>query len=239
MRFPLIFFVFCVAVILGFLLLGRSLWYPWYLSAKGDKTVVSVIEELSPDVRQRLIILFQTADMTYPPKEVAFLAIKDLKVLELWAKDNSVWKHITTYDIQAASGRLGPKLKEGDGQVPEGIYQIEGLNPNSAYHLSMKINYPNDFDLKWAKVEGRSRPGSDIFIHGEAVSVGCLAMGNEAIEELFFLADAVGIPNATVIIAPTDPRISSLIKSEYQRNWHKELDQIIESAFSEIVSGAR
>jgi hypothetical protein len=238
MKSPL-FLIILIILIVGFILFGRGVWYPWYLLAKGHKTVAQVIAELSPAVRPRVDFLFQRVKMSYPPEKIAFLAVKDSKVLELWAQNSQQWKHITSYDIQAASGGLGPKLQEGDRQVPEGIYRIAALNPNSAYHLSLKLNYPNTFDLKWAKVEGRSKPGSNIFIHGEAVSVGCLAMGNEAIEELFYLADTVGLANVLVIIAPTDPRISTLIKPEYQRNWHKELDQLIETAFLEIVSSAQ
>jgi hypothetical protein len=93
------------------------------------------------------------------------------------------------------------------------LYRIEGLNPNSTYHLSLKLNYPNDFDLKHAAIEGRSNPGSNIFIHGKAVSIGCLAMGDATIEELFVLAADVGKDNISVGIAPSDPRSTSLSTS--------------------------
>ena len=135
------------------------------------------------------------------------------------------------YNIQAASGRLGPKLREGDRQVPEGIYKVIGLNPNSSYHLSMKLNYPNKFDLSWAQKENRTQPGSNIFIHGKALSIGCLAMGDEAIEELFVLGNDVGISNIKVIITPTDPRAGNLIPPTESKPWVKELYQDIESAF--------
>ncbi len=111
---------------------------------------------------------------------------------------------------------------EGDGQVPEGLYRIESLNPNSSYHLSMKLNYPNTFDLKQAKSEGRDRPGSNIFIHGKSVSIGCLAMGDSAIEELFVLATDVGRKNIQVAIAPTDPRIK-LLQTTTQPAWVGQL----------------
>jgi len=71
---------------------------------------------------------------------------------------------VADYRITAASGTAGPKLREGDRQVPEGIYRIVGLNPNSRYHLSMKLDYPNAFDRHQAARDGRARPGSDIFI---------------------------------------------------------------------------
>ena len=104
----------------------------------------------------------------------------------------------------------GPKLKQGDRQVPEGIYHISRLNPNSNYHLSMKVDYPNQFDRDHAIDDGRTDLGGDIFIHGKAVSAGCLAMGDAAIEELFVLSAQVGTDNIRVIIAPSDPRLRPL-----------------------------
>ena len=135
---------------------------------------------------------------------------------------------IRDYSIQAASGVSGPKLRQGDRQVPEGVYRIAGLNPNSHYHLSMKLNYPNEFDLYHADQEGRFDPGGDIFIHGKAVSIGCLAMGDEAIEELFVLAAQVGKENVKVVIAPRDPRTLPLdTDTEGMPEWAGELyDQI-------------
>jgi len=113
---------------------------------------------------------------------------------------------IHRYPIQKLSGELGPKQREGDRQVPEGIYTIVALNPNSSYHLSMKLDYPNAFDRARALEDGRSHPGSNIFIHGKALSVGCLAMGDVAIEELFVLAADMGIEDITCVIVPRDPR---------------------------------
>ncbi len=65
-----------------------------------------------------------------------------------------------------------PKFKEGDGQIPEGIYGIEYLNPNSKFHLSMKINYPNSFDKEMAKIDNRKNLGGDIMIHGSNKTIG-------------------------------------------------------------------
>ena len=69
------------------------------------------------------------------------------------------------YPILAASGVLGPKLREGDKQVPEGIYGAEALNPNSKFHLSIRLNYPNTFDRRMAQSDGRTQLGGDIMIH--------------------------------------------------------------------------
>ena len=105
-----------------------------------------------------------------------------------------------------ASGAAGPKLAEGDQQVPEGIYSIDELNPNSRYHLSLRVGYPNDFDRARGREEGRKDLGGDIMIHGGASSVGCLAVGDEAVEELFVLAADCGLANTRLILSPVDFR---------------------------------
>ena len=116
------------------------------------------------------------------------------------------WKEPRIYSMTAFSGALGPKLREGDGQIPEGIYGIEYLNPNSSYYLSLKVSYPNASDRKRAKADGRTNLGGDIMIHGKAVTIGCVPVGDDAIEDIFYLVGAVGIKNVSVIIAPYDMR---------------------------------
>lgn len=203
-------------------LYGRTTWLPVSLAIAGSRTVAEIVDIYNKPVTKRLKPHFEKAGVAYPPEKITLLAIKDEKALEVWASDGSVHRYIHTYEIKKASGKSGPKLREGDRQVPEGIYRVVGLNPKSAYHLSMKLNYPNAFDLYYAKKEGRNRPGANIFIHGKAYSIGCLAMGDPAIEELFVLADFVGIDNISVIIAPSDPRKKKLqagIKSPLWVNW--------------------
>ena len=163
--------------------------------------------------------------------------------LELWARDSGEFRFIRDYHIQAASGVAGPKLRQGDRQVPEGIYHITKLDPNSHYHLSMKLNYPNEFDLLHARHEGRANPGSNILIHGKAASIGCLAMGDEAIEELFVLTTQVGAENVKVVIAPHDPRTYPLnADSEKDPEWTPELYSAISreiKALSPVVKVAK
>ncbi len=154
----------------------------------------------------RLKPYFERAQVSYPPQEIVFLATKEEKELELWARDHGDFTFIRSYPIREASGGPGPKLREGDKQVPEGIYRITHLNPNSQFHLSMRIDYPNSYDLMRAAKEGRSNLGGDIFIHGKAASTGCLAVGDIAVEELFVLVNKVGPERASVVIAPHDPR---------------------------------
>ena len=110
-------------------------------------------------------------------------AFKESRELELWLQNDQQWQLFRTYPVAAASGRLGPKLMEGDCQVPEGFYQITAkqLNPASNYHLAMNIGYPNAYDLH------RARTGSFIMIHGSNVSIGCLAMTDPCIEEIYLI----------------------------------------------------
>jgi len=111
-------------------------------------------------------------------------AFKTEKKIELWAKNNSdsVFVQIKVFPICELSGYIGPKRRSHDLQVPEGFYHISDLNPYSKYHLSMEVNYPNASD----SIRGCSgRLGNEIFIHGDCVSSGCLAMTDERIKELF------------------------------------------------------
>lgn len=126
------------------------------------------------------------AAAAYPPKHLLLRVIKSEKTLEVWAEHFYTGKlvQVKTYPIAAMSGTLGPKRREGDLQVPEGFYSVDKFNPNSNYHLSMRINYPNTSDRKRSK---KTQPGFDIFIHGNKVSAGCIAMTDPVIEELYTL----------------------------------------------------
>jgi len=213
---------------------GRTLWLPVYASMAGDRTVADAVAEYGERATRRLAAQFEAAGLAYPPSEIALVALKAERRLELWAAQGGVWRHVADYRITAASGVAGPKLREGDRQVPEGIYRIAGLNPNSRYHLSMKLDYPNAFDRRHAAQDGRTRPGSDIFIHGKAVSVGCLAVGDAAIEELFVLTASVGRSNVRVVVAPFDGRRAPLLPApDGLPPWTPELYRLIGEALRE------
>ncbi|HEX7830847.1 MAG TPA: L,D-transpeptidase family protein [Thermoanaerobaculia bacterium] len=163
------------------------------------------------------------------------LVFKHEKRFALWARnDAGAWRFIRNYPILAASGVAGPKLREGDSQVPEGVYRIEHLNPNSSYHLSMKVNYPNAFDRRMAKSDGRTRLGGDIFIHGKNVSVGCVALGDRAIEELFTLVAETGHARVRVIIAPHDVRGRGAAVPRGAPSWTAELYRTVAAALVEF-----
>lgn len=150
-------------------------------------------------------------------------AFKEEKLLEVFVKrkDSEKFDLFRSYPIAATSGVLGPKLAEGDGQVPEGFYfsSEKDLNPNSNYHLSFNIGYPNAYD------RFHKRTGSHIMIHGSNVSIGCLAMTDEKIEEIFTLADAAlhnGQPFFRINIFPfrmTEERMADSQRDANQPFW--------------------
>lgn len=212
---------------------ARPLWMPLYRQLDGQRSVQEVMARYGEAAEARLKPFFTEAKASYPPSHITLLTIKDEKKLELWTEEDGEKFFIRAYKIQAASGVGGPKLREGDRQVPEGIYQLEYLNPNSLYHLSMKINYPNTFDRAMATQENRTGLGGDIFIHGNAVSIGCLAMGDSAIEELFTLVVKSGLKNVDVIIAPSDPRKHNIAPlAQNQPKWVAGLYADITAGFS-------
>lgn len=205
----IVLFLICVWVVLaGLYFFGRSLWFPKVVRVSGMRTVADIIELYGASADADLQPEFAAAGAAYPPASLTFIALKQEKSLEIWAPGGRNQVLVSTYPILAASGGPGPKLREGDRQVPEGLYRLAGLNPNSSFHLSMKINYPNEFDLHHAAAEGRTSPGSDIFIHGREASIGCLAMGDPAIEKLFVMVARTGFENVEVIMAPYDFRVT-------------------------------
>lgn len=111
---------------------------------------------------------------------------KDEGLIELWMKKDARFELFEIYPICRHSGALGPKQKEGDRQAPEGFYEVglKNLNPNSKYHLAINMGYPNAYDKSWG------RTGAALMIHGACASIGCYALTNENIEEVYGLAEA-------------------------------------------------
>ncbi len=180
-------------------------------TVKGRKTVADRLAQYGDGVFNRLAARFNAIGIEYPPRRMVLIGLKQEQLLEVWVSDGSApFRHLKTYPILGTSGTLGPKLAQGDRQVPEGLYQIESLNPNSAFHLALRVNYPNRFDQAKGKLDGRTQLGSDIMIHGSTASIGCLAMGDPAAEELFVLAARTGVENVSVILSPVDFRVREL-----------------------------
>jgi hypothetical protein len=229
--------------VLVFPLLTLVFWFYWgtvrmrnMSNDSPKKTVEERLQQFGPQTRARLKTFFDAAHVSYPPARLTLVGLKEEKTLEVYAAGiNQTLTFIHSYPVLAASGDIGPKLKEGDRQVPEGLYSIESLNPNSAYHLSLRINYPNTFDRHHAQAEGRSNLGGDIMIHGGAVSIGCLAMGDDAAQDLFVLAADTGITNINVILSPVDFRkVKTVPPSDKLPAWTDALYQSIKSNLNEL-----
>ena len=114
-------------------------------------------------------------------------AFKYEKKLEVWVQGDfdSDYRLIKEYDFCISSGSLGPKRKQGDGQIPEGYYFLSRFNPNSNYYLSLGVNYPNPSD---SKQSDNKRLGGDIYIHGSCQSIGCIPITDDGIKELYWLS---------------------------------------------------
>ena len=110
---------------------------------------------------------------------------KEESELEIWVQGSERFELFRTWPICTWSGELGPKLIEGDGQSPEGFYYVQSsrMNPSSTFHLSFNLGYPNAFD------RSHERTGSYLMVHGNCVSIGCYAMTDAGIEQIWALAD--------------------------------------------------
>jgi hypothetical protein len=197
--------------LLGFNYAGHAEWHDiiWD-TVRTEFSIDERLAQFGEQARARLAPHFAAAEVAFPPPEVSLLAFKDIRMVEVYARaTEGRWRLIRRYPILAASGVAGPKLREGDNQVPEGTYAVTLLNPNSRFHVSLRLGYPNEFDREMARSEGRTNLGGDIMIHGRALSIGCLAMGDDAAEEFFTLAAAVGLEHVKVVISPTDFRTSA------------------------------
>lgn len=130
---------------------------------------------------------FKARGLEWPAKQIYIRSFKYDSQLEVWVRNNSdeEFKLFKTYKVCAMAGSLGPKRMDGDYQVPEGFYYITRFNPNSEYHLSLKVNYPNQSDKL---LSDSLKPGGEIYIHGSCVTVGCIPITDSQIEEVYLLA---------------------------------------------------
>lgn len=134
-----------------------------------------------------LIKQFQEKGLLWPANYIYIRSFKYDSELEVWVKNKKEEKYklFKTYKICALAGTLGPKRMAGDYQVPEGVYCINEFNPRSEYHLSLGLNYPNASDRLLSDL---SQAGGNIYIHGSCVTVGCIPLTDDKIEEVYILA---------------------------------------------------
>jgi murein L,D-transpeptidase YafK len=164
--------------------------------------------------------MFHEKGIRYPAAEIFVRIFKRERALELWVRSEGSdrFELLKTYPICALAGELGPKRRQGDSQVPEGFYSVDFFNPQSDYHLSLHINYPNQHDRSNG-AQGLNL-GGDIYIHGGCNSDGCLAVTDDGIKELYWIAveaRAVGQQRIPVHIFPArlDDRDMTTLKRAF------------------------
>lgn len=131
--------------------------------------------------------LFSDKKLSFDKFQLFLRAFKKEEKLEVWVKENgkTEFSLLHTYDFCTSSGTLGPKRKEGDMQIPEGVYHINHFNPQSNFYLSLGLNYPNASDKI---LSDKTSPGGAIYIHGNCVTIGCIPITDDKIKELYVLA---------------------------------------------------
>lgn len=169
-----------------------------------DRVSISSLEKM--EVVQKYLTASGINPKNYELKLVAF---KAEQILNIFAKsEGRAWSKIVEYEFCTMSGKLGPKLKEGDHQIPEGFYKINRFNPRSKFYLSLGLNYPTAMDMKLADP---NQPGKDIFIHGGCQSVGCIPITDDKIKELYLLAKNA-VSDIEVVILPFEFKQQNLSK---------------------------
>ncbi|HEX6559561.1 MAG TPA: L,D-transpeptidase family protein [Longimicrobiales bacterium] len=139
------------------------------------------------DKRFELKQLFRQRGLEYPAAEIFMRILKRERQLEMWVRPaaQDTFVLLKTYEICALNDKPGPKRARGDQQTPEGFYYIDNFNPRSDYHLSLRVNYPNASD---AALGAGHTLGGDVFIHGGCKTAGCMAITDENIKEVYWLA---------------------------------------------------
>jgi hypothetical protein len=164
-------------------------------------TVGQALKKFGPEAKKRLLAEFQNAGLVYPPEALSLVCLKSEQLLLLFAKgQDSQFKQIASHPLVSYSGELGPKLKEGDLQIPEGCYKITSMD--AITHLCLRVNYPNQQDKANARGDHRTSLGGEIQIHEGVYSTGCVVISHDDMADLFVLAHDIGIGNIDLIIAP-------------------------------------
>jgi len=197
-------------------------------------TIPQAIKYYGPAARKTLKEKCTAAGISYPPKRLTMIGLKQERKLLLFAEEQDQpnrpkqSKLIGSYPLVSYSGVLGPKLKEGDLQIPEGIYRITGFQ---AYNmLALCVNYPNELDQKNAASDHRTKLGGAILIHGGSQSTGCLVVSDEDMEQLFVATHDTGSKNTELIIAPCDlTKSNPPIDLKTSPNWLPSLYESIKA----------
>lgn len=180
------------------------------------------LADIQRRVKPALLSLLESVDAQWG-HPVFIRIIKEELMLELWVQPKNSEKFVLLkkYPVAGMSGELGPKTAEGDYQAPEGFYSTNQqlLNPNSNYHLAFNIGYPNAYD------QSLGRTGSFIMVHGSTGSIGCFAMTDAGIEEIYTMvemalkAGQMSVPIQIYPFAMTTERLSKEKASPHYKFW--------------------
>jgi murein L,D-transpeptidase YafK len=186
--------------------------------ANGAKRAADAAKRVTPRLTQEM---FQTGIAVGNP--VFIRVIKQTRVLEVWLlnKETKKYQEFKKYRIMGMSGKLGPKVFEGDMQAPEGFYSVgrRALNPQSRFHLSFNLGYPNRYD------RAHARTGHSLMVHGNHVSAGCLAMTDYYVEEIYTLCAAaikngqISVPVHIFPFRMTDFNLKEMEENQWHSFW--------------------
>jgi len=174
---------YCFCVLVSILVINVCSSQSFLSQQRANSRVASAFKSKEDTLKKQ----FAQKGLQYPPKQLYIRSFKYDSQLEVWVRNTSKeqFQLFKTYKVCALSGSLGPKRVEGDYQVPEGFYYINQFKPNAEFHLALGLNYPNASD---ELLSDSSKPGGDIYIHGSCITVGCIPIKDEPIEEVYILA---------------------------------------------------
>ncbi len=170
-------------IVLSFLLIAMVLQTSFKTAQLKQSRVKIAYNEKENVVKK----YFSDKRLSFEKFQLFLRAFKKEQLLEVWVKEKGKEEFtlLHTYEFCTTSGVLGPKRMEGDLQIPEGVYHVNHFNPQSNFHLSLGLNYPNAAD----KIHSdKQHPGGSIYIHGNCVTIGCIPVTDDKIKELYILA---------------------------------------------------
>lgn len=225
---------FSILAFIGILWLTLAMQASFKSSQKSFSRVKAAYSEKEKSLKTS----FKEKGLDYSSFKMILVGFKYEQELQVFIADKNHdhyqwWK---TYDFCVLSGELGPKRKEGDNQVPEGLYEISNFNPQSNYHLSLKVNYPNKSDQV---LSDKKKPGGDIYIHGNCVSIGCIPVTDDLIKEIYVLAvetknRGAKIPVYIFPFKMTEEKLEAVLKTEVGKT-HKSFWKNLAPTFQEFI----
>jgi murein L,D-transpeptidase YafK len=184
---------------------------------------------------------FKEKGISYENFTLFIRALKKERKLEVWVKPNGKTEFtlLHQYDFCSVSGALGPKRREGDLQIPEGVYHINHFNPLSNFYLSLGVSYPNASDRV---LSDKTSPGGAIYVHGNCVTIGCIPITDDKIKELYVLAVEAtenGQKKIPIHIFPSRLDQGSLASLEKENSEHKAFWRNLQGVYQDFETSKK